>query len=513
MIINNPNIKFKNEYLFLFLVFVISRFFYLFFFDINFDAWILKKYWQFFPEDLLKNDLLKSLIYNHYQAPLLNLILGLLIKITNKFHFILQSIFLVFSLVNFIFLFKILEELKIKKNLNLLIVIILMILPTTILYENHPYKEHIVMCFLTVVIYYSIRIIKKPSNCNYLFFTLFLILLLLTRETFHIFWAFIYLIFLNKINKQFKKNLTSIILIIIFVSPFYFKNLYLYKKFSISLTPFEHLSQKLEFFKEMKKNGQHEVIRNFIFKNNNDFDKFFSSISKIFFVPLNSDPDIYVKIIEYNYKYDNQLLKSNTAFNEVYLAVDELRKEDFLKVFKNYPELLLISSSNAALRHFFRSSDTFYFTRFNADKIPGLIRLSHCIKITLACIYEFPFEKQKFQINNQFFMKIDDRNFGYIDKIKFSLNDMNFLIIFIYCYVAISMIKGLLNNKNKGDKLKLLINFWVITFFAIFLLLILFEDGEIPRHRYPFDYLMLVFSIYYYKLNSNLFKLDDHKKN
>jgi hypothetical protein len=46
-----------------------------------------------------------------------------------------------------------------------------------------------------------------------------------------------------------------------------------------------------------------------------------------------------------------------------------------------------------------------------------------------------------------------------------------------------------------------------------FLLLILFEDGEIPRHRYPFDYLMLVFSIYYYKLNNNLFKLDDCKKN
>jgi hypothetical protein len=262
----------------------------------------------------------------------------------------------------------------------------------------------------------------------------------------------------------------------------------------------------------MKKNGQHEVLRNFIFKNNNDFDKIFSSISKIFFVPLNSDPDIYVKIIEYNYKYDNKLLKSNTAFNEIYLAVDELRKEDFLKVFKNYPELLLISSSNAALRHFFRSSDTFYFTRFNADKIPGLIRLSHCIKITLACIYEFPFEKQKFQIDNQFFMKIDDRNFGYMDKIKFSLNDMNFLIIFIYCYVVISIIKAFFNNKNKENKLKLLINFWVITFFAIFLLLILFEDGEIPRHRYPFDYLMLVFSIYYYKLNNNLFKFDDCKK-
>jgi len=132
MIINNSNIKFKNEYLFLVLVFAISRFIYLFFFDINFDTWIIKIYWQFFPEDLLKKDLLQSLIYNHYQAPLLNLMLGSLIKITNNFYFILQFIFLVLSLVNFIFLFKILEELKIKKILNLLIVTIVMILPTTI---------------------------------------------------------------------------------------------------------------------------------------------------------------------------------------------------------------------------------------------------------------------------------------------------------------------------------------------------------------------------------------------
>jgi len=97
-------------------------------------------------------------------------------------------------------------------------------------------------------------------------------------------------------------------------------------------------------------------------------------------------------------------------------------------------------------------------------------------------------------------------------KIKFSLNEINFLIIFIYCYVVISIIKTFVSNKNKGNKLKLLINFWVITFFAIFLLLILFEDGEIPRHCYPFDYLMLVLSIYYYKLNNNLFKLNDCKK-
>ena len=51
-------------------------------------------------------------------------------------------------------------------------------------------------------------------------------------------------------------------MIIIFVSPFYFKNYYLYKKFAISLTPFEHLSQKIDFIKEIKQNYSISLITN-----------------------------------------------------------------------------------------------------------------------------------------------------------------------------------------------------------------------------------------------------------
>ena len=34
-----------------------------------------------------------------------------------------------------------------------------------------------------------------------------------------------------------------------------------------------------------------------------------------------------------------------------------------------------------------------------------------------------------------------------------------------------------------------MINFWLITFIFIFVSLVVFEDGEIARHRFPFDYL------------------------
>ena len=34
-----------------------------------------------------------------------------------------------------------------------------------------------------------------------------------------------------------------------------------------------------------------------------------------------------------------------------------------------------------------------------------------------------------------------------------------------------------------------MINFLLITFIFIFVSLVVFEDGEIARHRFPFDYL------------------------
>ncbi len=120
-------------------------------------------------------------------------------------------------------------------------------------------------------------------------------------------------------------------------------------------------------------------------------------MSKIYYTPLNSLPSEYNKIINYKYVYNNSLTRNENYFNEIYIEVDEYRKDDFRKFVKEYPGLILISTSNSLFRHFFRSSDTFYFTRFNADKMPALIKISHCIKITLACFYEFPFEKENFK--------------------------------------------------------------------------------------------------------------------
>ena len=72
---------------------------------------------QFFPKDLLKNDLnINSIIFNHYQAPLLNFIVGLIMKITNKYGFLTSIV--IFGFFSFYLIYLILKNLNFKENFH-----------------------------------------------------------------------------------------------------------------------------------------------------------------------------------------------------------------------------------------------------------------------------------------------------------------------------------------------------------------------------------------------------------
>ena len=227
----NRLIFFEKNIIILFLVFFSSRVFYYSFFDINFDVWTLDIYWQYFPKDLLKNDLLKSIIYNHYQPPLLNLIVGVLMKLTQNFLLYLQLLYLFCGLCSSIFIYLICVYFNISKKISLSITIILMILPTTILYENHLYKEYLTFFFLTWLFYFSLKIFrKKNSFFDIVNIALSLSLLSITRETFHIFWGYIFLIFIFK-KIDLKKNILLWVIFSMITLPFYLKNFIMFNKF------------------------------------------------------------------------------------------------------------------------------------------------------------------------------------------------------------------------------------------------------------------------------------------
>lgn len=487
MIINQKN-EFDRNIFILFFVFIISRFFYYYFFNITFDSWTIDVYWQFIPKELLKNDLINSILFNHYQPPLLNLIVGLLMKITKNYIFVLQSIYLICGFFSFLIIYLICKDLKFSNKTSLLISIILMILPTTILYENHLYKEYLTFFFLLTVFYSSNKLYNNLYSFKYLlFFSLTLSLLCLTRETFHIFWGYIFIFFIQK-NLSNSKKISLILIFTTIVSPFYFKNLFIYDKFTITAaSTYEHLNQKVDFIKEMKNPNRHLKLRELTFGNYKDFQKFKDKGSILFDTPLYSGAESYKKILNYKSKSKIKILNSNTLFDEVYFEVEEHRKQDYFLVLKEQPMLLILNFLNSATRHLFSSSDYFGFTKHNADKMRHLIKFVDCLKLTPICFYDYGFTKKISFIGGNSYVSIDTGPLDYKEKIIFAFQYTNFLLVIIYIFLLFYLVKSIF-IKKKVDP----IIFWLLTFFFIFFILIIFEDGEISRHRFPFDYLSFV---------------------
>jgi hypothetical protein len=96
------------------------------------------------------------------------------------------------------------------------------------------------------------------------------------------YWIYFFFLFLLIITKQYKKIILFFLFANLFVLPFYLKNYFLYNNFSINLAPWENLSQKIEFVKEMKDPNRHKLIKSYFFKNTESFDKLENTMSVIY---------------------------------------------------------------------------------------------------------------------------------------------------------------------------------------------------------------------------------------
>ena len=109
------------------------------------------------------------------------------------------------------------------------------------------------------------------------------------------------------------------------------------------------------------------------------------------------------------------------------------------------------------------------------------------------------FKKKISYIGGNSYVSIDTGPLSYSEKIIYSIQYTNFLLIIIYIYLLFILVKKLFIKKEYD-----IITFWLFTFFFIFSMLVIFEDGEISRHRFPFDYLCLL--IFLKNLNLRFFK-------
>ena len=494
---------FEKRIFYLFLIFVLSRIFYYQFYNITFDSWTIDVYLQFFPKIFLQNDLINSLIYNHFQPPFLNLLTGSLIKISKHYLLILNGLFLSCGFASCVLIYLICKKFDFSKNFSFIISTILMILPTTILYENHFYKDYLTFFFLTWLFYSTLNLNEFPNSLiTVLNISISLSLLCITRETFHIFWGYILILFIQK-NLDISKKIILLTIFTIVVMPFYLKNLILFDKFAINASSlFEHLNQKIDYVKEMEDPNRHKQIREFTFGSYENYLNFKKKGSILYDVPINSAANTYKNILNYEYNFENELLHTNTFYNEVWLEVNKYRKKDYFLIAKEYPFLLILNFLNSTTRHLFFSSDYFNFTKHNADKMKLMIKISDCIKLTPICFYEHKFNWfTSDQPSGQFFKTINTGPLNYKEKIIFSLQYTNFLLVIVYFSLLIFLFMSFFSKRTRQENI---INFWLLTFILIFASFIVFEDGEINRHRFPFDY--LCFLIFLKQIKMKYFK-------
>ena len=212
----------------LFFIFIISRVLLIKFLGVKFEYdWIFQM-WHFIDIELLKNKMLESIYYFHYQPPLFNLFLGLI----HKQSFIspsvlLQAFFYSLTYLMGVLIFILSQKIGNKNIISFLVTVLFYSFPETIIYENWPIYTW-TSSFLLIFSFYCLDsfVVNKKSSYLHLFFSSQLILIL-TRSAFHpiffIFWFFYLLIVL----KEARLRLTKIFIIYFsFFLIICFKNFY-----------------------------------------------------------------------------------------------------------------------------------------------------------------------------------------------------------------------------------------------------------------------------------------------
>ena len=131
-----------------------------------------------------------------------------------------------------------------------------------------------------------------------------------------------------------------------------------------------------------------------------------------------------------------------------------------------------------------------------------MIKISDCIKLTPICVYEHKFNWiTSDRPSGQFFKTMNTGPLNYKEKIIYSLQYTNFLLVIVYFSLLIFLIMSFFSKRTRQENI---INFWLLTFILIFASFVVFEDGEICRHRFPFDY--LCFLIFLKQIKMKYFK-------
>lgn len=183
--------------------------------------------WQLLDLDLLRNDLLESLLLLHSQPPLWNLFIGLLLKVFDgdqpNFYYFLYLYHLTLTLIIIYNIIKII----LKNNLNriksfIFIFFFIILNPAIIYFESLNYYSHTIF-FFSFLFFYNFYLYQLSLQYKYIIFCYIIILFqILTWSAYHpiiFILFFLFLFFLFKQTRTIKNFLIFIFILLLSYSP------------------------------------------------------------------------------------------------------------------------------------------------------------------------------------------------------------------------------------------------------------------------------------------------------
>ncbi|HMN24630.1 MAG TPA: phospholipid carrier-dependent glycosyltransferase [Ignavibacteriaceae bacterium] len=346
---HKPNRSSFNLYfLLILLTYFISRLYIFLFLKIDFSYPLKDNLIQYLDFELLRSELWTSIFYLHSQPPLFNFFIGINeIIFGNLSGVIVSFLFNLMGVFTAILAFSILDKLGVNKKLAAFLVIVYIISPATILYENLFFYTHVIIFFLVFSAYHLVVYLQREQFINAFLLFIGLALAVLTTSFFHLFWflsLFLYLLFGKQRDR--KRIIRAAILPFLIILVLYTKNYLVFEQLNTSSWLGLNLSRitvhqldnstKLNL---IKKGHLSEFSAFAPFTQYNDLD---SSVIKFFGYKTGID------VLDQTEKRNGR-----TNFNNYgYLKISKQMLDDDFYVIKNYPQTYLLGIYKAFLLYF-----------------------------------------------------------------------------------------------------------------------------------------------------------------
>lgn len=152
---------------------------------VRFDASTTEYCLQFVDRAWLRDDLLRTLWSLHHQAPLLDGMVGVALKLSpDRFHELLDGAFVVAALGLALGLLSVLRRLGVHPLVATLATCAYTAAPTVILYESWLFYHHLVTAFFVLSLVALQRFMRRETLASGVAFYLTLTLIVMTRATF-----------------------------------------------------------------------------------------------------------------------------------------------------------------------------------------------------------------------------------------------------------------------------------------------------------------------------------------